>query len=80
MIINAHPDYIPNCRGLDALKWAIYEDEPISMLVEAIQKYKKGTTLISHGKSILHKRMPNELEEELFEKFEKYKVRHVIKK
>lgn len=22
-IINAHPGYIPNCRGLDALKWAI---------------------------------------------------------
>lgn len=120
VIINVHPGYIPNCRGLDALKWAIYEDEPIgvtthllgeyvdggeiierrkipvfqfdtfhavaqrvydneiSMLVEAIEKSKEGTTLILPGKSVLHKRMPNELEGELFEKFEEYKVRHAI--
>ena len=25
-VINANPGYIPNCRGLDALKWAIYNN------------------------------------------------------
>lgn len=30
-IINAHPGYIPNCRGLDALKWAIYEKQIIGV-------------------------------------------------
>lgn len=30
-IINAHPGYLPNCRGLDALKWAIVEGQPIGV-------------------------------------------------
>lgn len=30
-IINAHPGYIPNCRGLDAFKWAILEKQPIGV-------------------------------------------------
>lgn len=30
-IVNAHPGYIPRARGLDALKWAIYEGEPIGV-------------------------------------------------
>lgn len=30
-IINAHPGYIPYSRGLDALKWAIYEQQPIGV-------------------------------------------------
>lgn len=30
-IINAHPGYIPLVRGLDALKWAIYDDMPIGV-------------------------------------------------
>jgi len=30
-IFNAHPGYLPYCRGLDAYKWAIYEDMPISV-------------------------------------------------
>ena len=29
MIINSHPGYIPDVRGLDALKWAILEDRKI---------------------------------------------------
>lgn len=29
IIINAHPGYIPDARGLDALKWAVLEDKPI---------------------------------------------------
>lgn len=31
MVINSHPGYLPNCRGLDAYKWAIYEGEPIGV-------------------------------------------------
>ncbi|MCL1915389.1 MAG: hypothetical protein FWG17_01550 [Desulfovibrionaceae bacterium] len=30
-IINAHPGYLPIVRGLDALKWAIYEGNPIGV-------------------------------------------------
>ena len=30
-IVNSHPGYIPNCRGLDAYKWAIYEKQPIGV-------------------------------------------------
>lgn len=30
-IINAHPGYIPYARGLDALKWEIYEGLPIGV-------------------------------------------------
>lgn len=28
-IINAHPGYLPYMKGLDALKWAIYQNQPI---------------------------------------------------
>ncbi len=31
IVINAHPGIIPNVRGLDALKWAIIEDQPIGV-------------------------------------------------
>lgn len=31
VIINSHPGYIPNVRGLDALKWAILEGQPIGV-------------------------------------------------
>lgn len=31
IIINAHPGYIPNCRGLDAFKWAIAENQPVGV-------------------------------------------------
>jgi methionyl-tRNA formyltransferase len=35
-IINAHPGYIPNVRGLDALKWAIFEGQPIGVTTHQI--------------------------------------------
>lgn len=38
-IINAHPGYIPNCRGLDALKWAIVEKQPIGVTTHLIGQY-----------------------------------------
>lgn len=30
-IINAHPGYLPVMKGLDALKWAIYQNAPIGV-------------------------------------------------
>lgn len=35
-IINAHPGYLPNVRGLDALKWAIYLGQPIGVTTHYI--------------------------------------------
>lgn len=30
-VINAHPGYLPNMKGLDAFKWAIYQQQPIGV-------------------------------------------------
>ncbi len=35
-IINSHPSYLPYCRGLDALKWAIYRGDPIGVTTHLI--------------------------------------------
>ncbi|AGL03956.1 formyltransferase family protein [Desulfoscipio gibsoniae] len=35
-VINAHPGYIPYVRGLDALKWAIYDEQPIGVTTHQI--------------------------------------------
>ncbi|WP_196805269.1 formyltransferase family protein [Butyrivibrio sp. NC3005] len=118
-IINSHPGYIPNCRGLDSFKWAIVEDQPIgatthivgeyvdaglvierrkipilkydtfhsvaqrvyeneiSMLVDAIERYKQQECInILPGDSIVHKRMPKEIEVNIFDLFQKYKDKH----
>ncbi len=120
-IINAHPGFIPVCRGLDSFKWAIVEDKPIgvtthligeyvdaglvierrkidvfssdtfhalaqrvyenevSMLVEAIDKIGKiEQQLIEPGDSVVHKRMPEEIEQTLMDAFERYKIKHAI--
>lgn len=39
IVINAHPGYIPNCRGLDAFKWAIVENQPIGVTTHLIGQY-----------------------------------------
>ena len=38
-VINAHPGYIPNCRGLDAFKWAIIEKQPIGVTTHLVGEY-----------------------------------------
>jgi phosphoribosylglycinamide formyltransferase-1 len=38
-IINSHPGYLPNVRGLDALKWAIYDGQPIGVTVHQLGEY-----------------------------------------
>lgn len=35
-IINGHPGYLPNVRGLDALKWAIFYGQPIGVTTHYI--------------------------------------------
>lgn len=36
LVINAHPGLIPYARGLDALKWALYEGQPIGATIHVI--------------------------------------------
>lgn len=45
-IINAHPGYLPNVRGLDALKWAILEGQPIGVTTHFIGAEPDTGTLI----------------------------------
>jgi hypothetical protein len=35
-IINSHPGYLPNVKGLDALKWSIYNGQPIGVTTHYI--------------------------------------------
>ena len=46
MIINAHPGYIPNCRGLDAFKWAIMEKQPVGVTTHLIGQYVDAGEII----------------------------------
>lgn len=39
IIINAHPGYIPVSRGLDAFKWAIWEDKPLGVTTHLIGEF-----------------------------------------
>lgn len=36
IVINAHPGYIPDCRGLDAFKWAILENHPVGVTTHLV--------------------------------------------
>lgn len=38
-VINSHPGYLPYARGLDALKWSIYENMPIGVTTHFIDDY-----------------------------------------
>ncbi len=35
-IVNSHPGYLPNMKGLDAFKWAIYQGQPIGVTTHYI--------------------------------------------
>jgi methionyl-tRNA formyltransferase len=45
-IINSHPGYLPNVRGLDALKWAIYNGQPIGVTTHVIDNKPDAGYLI----------------------------------
>lgn len=46
-IINSHPGYLPNVRGLDALKWAIYDGQPIGVTTHYISENTDEGDLIA---------------------------------
>ena len=37
-VINSHPAYLPYVRGLDSLKWAIYDGNPIGVTTHIISE------------------------------------------
>lgn len=49
-IINSHPGYLPYVRGLDALKWAVYENLPIGVTVHYVDKDTDSGLLIVQKK------------------------------
>ncbi len=49
-IINSHPGYLPYVRGLDAVKWAVYEKLPIGVTVHFVDKEADAGLLITQKK------------------------------
>ncbi len=37
-IINSHPGYLPNMKGLDSFKWAIYNEQPIGVTTHYVSE------------------------------------------
>ena len=52
VFINIHPGLLPNNRGLDNIKWALYHDIPQGLTVHFIDKY------VDRGQIILKKKVP----------------------
>lgn len=55
VIINAHPGYIPNCRGLDAFKWAIVDDQPIGVTSHLLGEYVDAGQVIERREIPVYK-------------------------
>ena len=51
-VINSHCGYLPTVRGLDALKWAIYYNEPIAVTTHLVD------TDVDLGKKIERREVP----------------------
>ncbi|MGM5629392.1 formyltransferase family protein [Apibacter raozihei] len=49
-IINSHPGYLPYVRGLDAVKWAVYEKLPLGVTVHWVNKEADAGFLIIQQK------------------------------
>ena len=45
--INSHPVYLPYVRGLDALKWAVYQGKPIGVTTHVISEECDAGQLIN---------------------------------
>ncbi len=54
-VINAHPGYIPNCRGLDAFKWAIVENQPIGVTTHLIGDFVDAGLVIERRNIPIYK-------------------------
>lgn len=48
-VINSHPGWLPDVRGLDALKWAILEDQPIGVTVHVAAPEADAGHLVSQA-------------------------------
>ena len=46
-VVNSHPGFLPHTRGLDALKWAIYQGEPIGVTTHFIGEQADTGILIA---------------------------------
>ena len=53
-IINSHPGYIPYVRGLDALKWAIYDKQPIGVTTHQLGDHIDAGLIIDRKLVPLH--------------------------
>lgn len=54
-VINSHPGYIPKERGLDALKWAIVEKEPVGVTTHFIGDEIDAGQIIDRKKIPIYK-------------------------
>lgn len=72
LLIDRKEIFIKEVDTFHSIATKIYETE-IKMLIEAIEKIDSANEYLNVKNTILHKRMPEELEKELFIKFEKLK-------
>lgn len=54
-IINSHPGYIPEVRGLDAIKWAIIEDKPIGCTTHILGKEVDAGLIIERRETPIYR-------------------------
>lgn len=59
-IINAHPGFLPNMKGLDALKWAILKNEKIGVTTHYISE------MADEGMLIERREIPSYFEDSFF--------------
>lgn len=54
-IINSHPAYLPEVRGLDAIKWAILQEKPIGVTSHFINENADAGFMIDRKKLEIYK-------------------------
>lgn len=54
-IINLHPGLIPEVRGLDAMLWAIHDDQPQGVTAHLIDKYVDAGNILERRRIPLHR-------------------------
>lgn len=54
-VLNLHPGIIPDVRGLDALKWAIYYNKPIGVTAHIIDENIDGGIIVKREELKLYK-------------------------
>lgn len=54
-VLNSHPGYLPNVRGLDALKWALHDGEPIGVTTHVVSAEADAGNLIKRTTVPVHR-------------------------